>query len=505
MKLNKRIAAAVATVALGLGVFSGGQVANAANQSTLTIGSIIEPKSWDPTQADLGHLAPLYQAVYDTLITRTPDGTYAPNLATSWDFGPGQSWIHLVLRKGVKFSDGTLFTPAVAKANLDAFIAGNGPYSASLAGATVRVMDANSIRITMAQANPDILYYLATTDSYMASPKAIGTTALKTKPIGSGPYVYDASSVPGSQLVFKANPTYWDKKKIKFQTVVFKTIADVTARLNALMSGQVDATILDANTAATAKSRGLTEYDNNVDWQGLMILDRDGALSKPLSDVRVRQAIGFSIDRAALLKAVQKGNGTVTENVFGKVSGGYDPALDSFYKVDNAKAKSLLADAGYPNGVKIDMPSWPDATMRALLSDQLAASGITINWISVPLSDYRNQLKAKKFAIAVYQLGLANATGWVTMNFTATPDASWNVFGSTDSTISAAINSVYLNQSDKNVAAQAKAINAFLVKNAWFLPFYQMPQMFFTNSHVKTVNSVANAVPFLYNYAPTGK
>jgi peptide/nickel transport system substrate-binding protein len=236
-----------------------------------------------------------------------------------------------------------------------------------------------------------------------------------------------------------------------------------------------------------------------------MILDRDAALSKPLSDVRVRQAIGYSIDRTALLKAVQKGNGTVTENVFGKVSGGYDSALDNYYSVDNAKAKSLLADAGYPKGVTIDMPSWPDATMRALLSDQLSASNININWVSVPAADYRNVLKARKFAIAVYQLGLANATGWVTMNFTATPDASWNVFGSTDGVISSAINSVYTNQSAKNVAAQSKVINAFLVKNAWFLPFYQMPQMFFTNSHVKTINSVANAVPYLYNYAPTGK
>jgi peptide/nickel transport system substrate-binding protein len=505
MKLNKRVAAAITALAVTLGVLTGGQVASAANQTTLTIGSIIEPKSWDPTQADLGHMAPLYQAVYDNLITRKPDGTFAPNLATSFTWQNGNTSLVLTLKKGVKFSDGADFNASVAKQNLDAFVKGNGPYSASLKGANVLVIDPYTIRIDLTLPNPDLMYYLATTDSYMASPNALGTSGLKTKPVGSGPYLLDASSMPGSQLVFTANPSYWDKKKIKFQRIVFKTMADTTARLNALLSGQIDATILDAKTAATAKGRGMTEYDNNVDWQGLMILDRDGAIDKNLADVRVRQAIGFSIDRAALLKAVQNGYGTVTQQPFGKISGANDPALDKTYTVDNAKAKALLTAAGHPDGLTIDMPSWPDPTMRALLSDQLGKSGITINWVSVPLADYRNQLKAKKWAIGVYQLGLAAATSWVTINFVAAPNASWNVFGSKDPVVAAALDAINKDQSAKNVTAQAKKINAELVAQAWFLPFYQLPQMFFSNSHVKTVNQPANAVPYLYNYAPTGK
>ncbi|MEY2954892.1 MAG: hypothetical protein RL530_493 [Actinomycetota bacterium] len=505
MKLNKRVAAAVTALAVTAGVLTGGQVATAANQTTLTIGSIIEPKSWDPTQADLGHMAPLYQAVYDTLIIRKPDGSYVPNLATKFTWMNGNTSLLLELKKGVKFSDGSDFNATVAKANLDAFIKGNGPYSASLKGAVVFITDPYTIRIDLTLPNPDLVYYLATTDSYMASGNAIGTAALKTKPVGSGPYLYDASSVPGSQLVFTANPKYWDKKKIKFSKIVFKTMSDTTARLNALISGQIDATILDAKTAATAKGKGMTEYDNNVDWLGLMLLDRNGAVDKNLADVRVRQAIGYSIDRAALLKAVQNGYGTLTQQPFGKVSGANDAALDKTYSVDNAKAKSLLAAAGFEDGLTINMPTWPDPTMRALLSDQLSKSGITINWVSVPLADYRNQLKAKKWAIAVYQLGLAAATPWVTINFVAAPNASWNVFGSKDPVITGALDSINKDQSSKNVVAQAKKINAFLVQNAWFLPFYQLPQMFFTNSHVKTINQPANAVPYLFNYAPTGK
>lgn len=505
MKLSKRITAAVAVASLVAASFAGSVPANAAKQSTLTLGSIIEVKSWDPAQADLGHMAPLYQAAYDNLITRTPGGKYVPNLATKWTWSGGNSLLTLKLRKGVVFSDGAKFDATVAKANLDAFISGNGPYSSTLAGAVVSVIDPFTIRIALNSANPDLLYYLATTDSYMASPNAIGTGALKTKPVGSGPYLYDASSVVGSSIVFTANPKYWDKKKLKFKKIVFKTIADVTARLNALLSGQIDATLLDVKTAATAKDRGFKQYSNNVDWAGFMILDRNGKLNKDLADPRVRQAIAMSVDRAALLKAVQNGYGTVTQEPFGKPSGAYDSKLEKTYSVDNAKAKSLLAAAGLSNGLTLNLPAWPDPTMRALLSDQLGKSDITINWVSVPAAEYRNVLKAGKFPMAVYQLGLAQQTAWASINMLASPNASWNVFKSTDPVITAALDSINKNQSDKNVAAQAKVINKFLIEQAWFIPFFQLPQLYFTNSHVKTTNQVANAIPYLYNFAPTGK
>ena len=505
MKLNKRIVAAATSVAMALAALSGGVPAQAANATTLTLGSLIEVKSWEPSQADLGHMAPLYQAAYDNLITRLPNGKYVGNLATKFTWDKSNTALTLELRKNVVFSDGAKFDAKVAKANLDAFIKGNGPYSSTLAGANVFVTGPYTIRISLSSANPDLVYYLATTDSYMASPNAIGTPGLKTKPVGSGPYLYDASSVVGSQYVFTANPKYWDKKKIKFKKVIFKFIPDTTARLNALLSGQIDATLLDVKTAKTAEDRGNKLYSNNVDWAGLLMMDRDGKTNKDLADVRVRQAIAYSIDRAALLKAVQQGYGTVTAQPFGKPSGAYDAKLEKFYTVDNAKAKKLLADAGHPNGLTIDLPSWPDPTMRAVLSDQLAKSDITLNWVSVPFADYRPQLKAAKWAMGIFQLGLAQQTPWVTINFLATPNGSWNVFKSTDPLIAASLDSINKNSSDKNVTEQAKKINKFLVEEAWFIPFYQLPQLYLTNKRVKTANSVANAIPYLYNFAPTGK
>jgi peptide/nickel transport system substrate-binding protein len=503
MNLSKRIGASVVAVALVGSALAGAAPAFAANKSELVIGSLLDVKSWDPSQADIGHMAPLYQAAYDNLILRTPDGKYKPNLATSWKLNADNTVMTLELRSGVKFTDGTAFDAAAAKANLDNFIKGNGPQAGTLAGASVAVVDSNSITITLKDPNPELAYYLSTTDSYMASPKALGTAGLKTTPVGSGPYMIDPSSSAGSQEVFVANPNYWDKAKIKFKKVTFKIMGDTTARLNALLSGQIDATLLDTKTAPTAKTRGLTQYLNNVDWQGLLMFDRNGKINVFLKNVKVRQAIAYAINRAALLKAIQDGQGEITNQPFAKTSPAYDTALDKTYPFDIKKAKQLLTEGNASGGFDLTMAAWPDPTMNAIVGDQLKAIGINVTWVQTPAADYRNALKTGKYAAGIFQL--FQGTPWVAINQLATPNGSWNILHSTDPVIDKALASLKDDASEKNLNAQATIINRFLVQNAWYIPFYRVPQLFFAGKHVKTANQAQNAVPYLYSYAPTGK
>jgi peptide/nickel transport system substrate-binding protein len=141
--------------------------------------------------------------------------------------------------------------------------------------------------------------------------------------------------------------------------------------------------------------------------------------------------------------------------------------------------------------------------MTALLKDQLAKSGITVNWISVPFSDYRNQLKAGKYAAGIFQL--FQGTPWVAINQMATPDGSWNVMKSRSAVLDKAIASIEANPSEKNIVAQSKVINTFLTKEAWYIPFYRIPQLYFVSKRIKTVNQAQNAIPYLYSFAPTGK
>ena len=503
MNLSKRISAGIVAMALAASALAGATPAAAANKSDLVLGAIAEVKSWDPSQGDIGHLLPYYQSVYDNLILRTPDGKYKPNLATRWVWNTNGTVMTMSLREGVKFTDGSAFNATVAKANLDNFITGNGPQRSTINDAKVAVVDPRTITITLTKANPDLEYFLSTSSSFMASPKVLGTAGLKTMPVGSGPYIYSASSVVGSQVVVTANPKYWDKSKIKFKKITFKILTDVTARLNALISGQIDATILDTKTASTAKDRGLTQMSNYVDWQGLLLFDRDGTKNKALANVKVRQAIAFAIDRPALLKAVQRGYGEVTNQPFSPTSGAYDKALDKTYTLNAAKAKALLTEAGYADGVTLDMPAWPDPTMNAVLGDQLAKAGITVNWVTVPASDYRNQAIAGKFASAIYQLNQPSI--WAAINQMAGPDATWNVLKAKSTVVDAAMKSIETTPTAANIAKQGKVVNSFLTKEAWVVPFYRLPQLFFTNKRIKTINQATNAVPYIYNYSPTGK
>jgi peptide/nickel transport system substrate-binding protein len=503
MNLSKRIGAGLVAVALAASALAGATPAAAANKTDLVIGTVTDIKSWDPTQGDIGHLLPYYQSVYDNLILRTPDGKYKPNLATRWVWNKSGTVLTMSLREGVKFSDGSAFNATVAKANLDAFIAGNGPQRSTINDAKIAVIDPRTISITLTKANPDLEYFLSTSSSFMASPKAIGTAGVKTKPVGSGPYLFSEASVTGSQIVVTANPTYWDKSKVKFKKITFKILSDTTARLNAIISGQVDATILDVKTASTAKGRGLTQMSNYVDWQGLLLFDREGTKNKALANVKVRQAIAYAIDRPALLKAVQGGYGQVTNQAFSPNTPAYDKALDSTYPLNIAKAKALLTEAGFGDGVTLNMPTWVDPTMNAVLKDQLAKAGITINWVSTPPAEYRNQAITGKFEAAIYQLNQPNI--WAAINQMAGPDATWNVLKAKSTVVDAAMKSIETTPTAANIAKQGKVVNSFLTKDAWVVPFYRLPQLFFTNKRIKTINQATNAVPYIFNYSPTGK
>jgi len=502
MKLNKRSISAVVALLVSTLALTGVAPAQAAKSTTLTIGSVVVVKSWDPSQADIGHGIQYFQGVYDNLITRNPDGTYKPNLATSWSINVASTSITLKLRTGVTFTDGAKFNADVAVKNLTNMISGNGPQAATLAGAVATKVDANTVKLTLANPNPDILYYLSTTDSFMASPKALGTEGLKTQPVGSGPYVYSNSSITGSQVVLTANPNYWDKSKQKFKTIKFVFMDQVATRVNALRSGQVDATILDVANADTAMSAGLKLTTYNTDWSGLLLFDRSGKINPALGNLKVRQAIAYAIDRTALLRTVQQGKGAVTNQIFSKSSGVYDPALDKLYAYSPTKAKALLAEAGYANGFTLQMPyNAFMEPMASFLETYLKSVKIRVDWVNAV--DYRGEMLTGKYAAAWFQL--FQGTAYVNYKLAVGPDAARNLTKYTDDTIRAIDASISSNASSKNILAQIAKANKHIVQDVWFVPFYTVPQMYFTNKKVAVKAQAQNAVPYLYNYEPTGK
>ncbi len=245
---------------------------------------------------------------------------------------------------------------------------------------SVSAVDADTVDITLSAPDPAMEYYLSQALGLMGSPASLGTDAMDRLPVGTGPYTMVADkSVVGSQYVFVARDGYWNPDLQKWDKIDLKLLPDVTARVNALVTGEVDATILDGTTYQQAECAGKSLLEYATDWQGLLLFDRDGTLNPALKDVRVRQAINYAFDRENLLAQLGGGKGKVTSQVFGPDSTAYVPELDTYYTYDPGKAKQLLADAGYANGLTIEMPMATPGTetIMTFVAQQLADVGIT--------------------------------------------------------------------------------------------------------------------------------
>lgn len=504
--MKKRVAAALA-LALGASVITSGCTgpagSNGAATKNLTLGVIAEPISWDPAQANDGHMLQPYQAVYDNLIMRAPDGTLKPMLATEWKYlDEARTQLQLKLKSGVTFSDGTPFDANAVKANLEHFKVANGPQAGQLRSLdSVTVDDPSTVTIKLKQADPAFEYYLSQAAGLMGSPASFSSDALKTQPVGSGPYErVAAESVAGQAAVYKKRAGYWNADLQKWDQITMRLLTDNSARVNALAAKQVDATLVDPTSADQVKSAGLTLTATDAGWSGLILLDRDGKKAAPLKDVRVRQAMNHAINREALLKDVMRGSGEVTAQVFGKASGSHLPELDSRYPYDPAKAKALLAEAGFPDGVDLVLSRTPANEVAAnYVKSQFAEVGIRLTIESVTADKYYSQLGQGNFPIAL--VTLSQGPTWVATNQLVSQQTIYNAFKTTTPELEAAINAT--RAAGPQAGETGKAINRYLTDNAWFVPFYvaKVPYAY-DATKVKVTPQAASAVPLIYNYEP---
>ncbi len=500
--------AAVATAALMLAGCGGGGGGGAGGQAgssggaALVLGTVNEPQSLDPGQAHVGHSLPFFQVTYDTLLKREPDGTLTPMLATKWSYDAKRTALTLDLRTDVTFSDGEKFNAEAVKANVEHFKADNGSQQAQLAAVKdVTVVDDDTVTINLSEQDPAMEYYLSQAAGFMGSPKALAGPDIDRTPVGSGPYVIDpAATVVGSQYVFKKRDGYWNPELQKFDTITMKVLLDLTARVNALVSGQVDATLLDPKTGKQAEGASMKLNASQVDWQGLLLYDRDGKINPALKDVRVRQAINHAFDRKTILEQQQLGRGTVTNQVFGPESGSYVEELDSLYPYDPAKAKQLLADAGHADGLTIKAPTIAGFDpIYAVMKQQLSDIGIELQTESIPPANYVTDMAAGKYAVAAFNL--FQGEPWVAINQMISTNALYNPFDSSTPELQKMIDAV---QTGGDQSAElAKDVNRYVTEQAWFAPLYRLDQNYYTNpKKVTVVPQTQQAVPSIYNYTP---
>jgi peptide/nickel transport system substrate-binding protein len=314
---------------------------------------------------------------------------------------------------------------------------------------------------------------------------------------GSGPYVYDPSqSTTGDHYTYLARQGYWDKSKQHFKKIVLRVIANPQAAVNALRTGQVDVvTGGDATTTQQVSDSGFRVTALPFVWQGLNLIDRDGFVSKPLGDVRVRQAINYAIDRKTVAKAVLGRYGVPTVETVVRGGDGWSAKDAKMYAYNPAKAKQLLTAAGYPDGFTLPVMSIVFAgidTMAQAVAGELAKVGITVKLTSsTDVGTYIGGLTKQQYpAVAV---GYGAQPMYLMGTGLFLPVAPlFNGFH----TSRAKLSDLYTKAAAADADQRAKLdtqMQEYLVENAWFAPVAFSPVFYFSNTKIKGVKVSANA------------
>ena len=312
----------------------------------------LSPVWFDPGEV-VGQLTPFWvlYAMHDALVKAMPGNLMAPSLAESWTVSPDGRSYEFKLREGVKFHNGDPFTAEDVRFS---FHRAKGSKVLHDKVRDIAVVGPHRVRFILNEPWPDFMTYYGTLVSGAGwiVPKKyveqVGNDGFRRHPIGLGPYKF-VSHTPGVELVMEANESYW-RKMPSVKRLVFKSVPESTTRMAMLKRGEVDvAYLLEVPQAQEVKKDPNLKlaFSGGIGIWYMDYLDQWDPKS-PWHDRRVRLASNYAIDRQALSDAETLGAS--------KPAGNHVPRSFEFalpiepYPYDPAKARQLLAEAGYPNG-----------------------------------------------------------------------------------------------------------------------------------------------------------
>src|SRR5262250_89640 len=359
------------------------------------------PPAWlDPGEV-LGFITPFWvqYALHDALVKPMPGNIMTPSLAESWTLSPDQKTYDFKLRQGLKFHNGDPFTAEDVKFSFQR------AKSSRILKEKVRdveIVDPYRVRFHLNEPFPDFMAFygtLATASSWIVPKKYIekvGDEGFRKQPVGLGPYKF-VSSTPGIEIVMEASESYW-RKMPSIKRLVLKSVPEATTRAAMLKKGEVDvAYLLDAPTALEIKR----DPDLRLAFSGAIgihfieFFDQWDPKS-PWHDRRVRLAANYAVDRRSVNEAETLGASRLT--------GGMVPRKFEFalaiepYPYDPAKAKQLLAEAGYPNGFDAGIlyPYPPYFSMGETVANDFAAVGIKTKIVTMERAAFQSSWLNKK-------------------------------------------------------------------------------------------------------------
>ncbi len=398
-------------------------VAMAAQSQTLKIGLESDPDALDPDRSRTFVGRIVFTSLCDKLLDVTPDLKLVPQLATGWSVSEDGMTVSMTLREGVKFHDGSAFDGAAVKANIERSktLEYSVRKSELSSVESVEVVSPTEIKLHLTVPDAPLLAQLADRSGMMLAPSAFDGD-FAANPVCSGPFKFK-NRVSQDKIELEKFADYWNADSIKLDGVTFLPIPDSTVRLANLQSGDLDViNRLGATDVPAVKSNDALAFTSatGLGYQGITFNTGNGIKSdNPFGkDARLRKALSLAIDREAINQVVFSGLNSVASQFVPPASPYFDPAYPAPAR-DIEQAKALVADAGFPNGVDLELqvPNRPENQQVVQMIQAMAAeAGINI------------KINAKEFATMLADQAAgdfeASQVGW-----SGRIDPDGNLFG----------------------------------------------------------------------------
>jgi peptide/nickel transport system substrate-binding protein len=361
---------------------------------TLNVGFASDTKTLDPIFSIEFSERQVIYTIFNTLVRLDTDFSIRPELATSWEIENDGKRVVFHLRTDVKFHDGTAFDAAAVKWNIERRLdpATKSPQQAGLTPviASIEVVDPATVVFNLKSPFPGIFGMLGQREGFMESPTAAEKAGADfgSHPVGTGPFVFREWQ-RGNHITVERNPNYWEPNKPYLDRIVFNDISGSIVGIQRLITGELDFVAeLSPQDVRQIEGRKVIRLDPSpvgrwysLQWQ----VDK-----APFNNPMLRQAVAHAIDRKRLVDILMQGKASIAEGPTPKVLWWFDPDLRS-YNYDPPKAKALLTEAGYADGINLTLaaPTVPLLQqLDQLLQEQFKAVGINVTLEPVANSEW---------------------------------------------------------------------------------------------------------------------
>jgi ABC-type transport system substrate-binding protein len=453
------------------------------------------PPNYDPVRGNAQpcDTTPL-SIIYDTLVRIDESGLPVPGLAKSWT-SPDPQTFEMELQEGVEFQDGTPFDAEAVKQHLDRAMTLPDSILASDVSAIESVEATGELTVVLhlnaprAGILPTILSERA---GMVPSPTAVaaaGEAYGGSDAVGAGPYKLDGgASVPTERMVTRAWDGYWDPDTQLLGGIELIGLQDRLAT-EKLLAGEFDYANVRDTDLDTAKNAG-DAIELHVDPSPLYGEVFINFGKEPWDDVLVRQALEHALDREALTRALTTDVGTVAWSPTPPTSPAHDDAVEDLYPFDPEKAKELLAEAGYPDGITFDAVTTDrDFYQRQAVAvqDMIKASGFTVNIVTVPAAEVNNAIYVRKeFDASIIAHQGSNNPGLTLERKFSTTGAA-NPSGVGDEEIDRLLAEAAATTDIDEQTELYKQVEVLVMEQALAVPFLFQPAATITTSKVKGV------------------